>query len=252
MKPTVKFSFQPELKWLLPAFLIFASAGCEKPEGPSGRGSISGQVMVTSYDHRFRVVQSEYPAADEDVYIYYGSSATVSDDRKTSDKGRFEFSYLSKGDYRILVYSEDSTGNSLPGLFPVEKSVSLGSNNEARDLGQIRILQTLDFDDGQATLSGKVSQVNYTNDFVFIVDTIPGQDIEVYLVYEDDPQYCERIRTMPDGSFSFDGLIKGRWTVYVFSKDTGGGTALVPVISEVDINAIQGDFDAGTLFTAKD
>ena len=232
--------------------LIMGVSSCEKPEGPSGRGSISGQVMVTTYDRGFRVKQAEFPAADEDVYIFYGDSRTISDDRTTSPDGRFEFSYLSKGDYRLSVYSEDSTGKDPSGIVAVETPVQLGSNNEEKDVGQIGIVRGLDFDEGLATLGGQVLQVNYTRGFGFIIDTTAAQNLEVYLIFEDDPHYSERIRSLYDGSFSFPNLLKGSWSVYVYSDDPAGGTEMIPVLKEVKITEADGVYDAGTLYTARD
>ena len=136
--------------------MILLHASCERPEGPGGKAAIRGQVMIRSFDRQFRVLQSVYPAADEDVYILYGSSQTISDDRTTSPEGKFEFKYLSKGDYTVFVYSKDSTGNSGSGEVAVMRSVSLSTNKDEADLGRINIYKTLQVDDGKALVSGTV------------------------------------------------------------------------------------------------
>jgi hypothetical protein len=233
---------------LMSAVLLLAS--CEKPEGPGGKGTIRGQVILRSYDRHFRVLQSVYPAADENVCIRYGSAGTVSDDRTTSPDGIFEFKYLSKGDYTVFVYSADSTGNSASGMVPVERLVNLSSNSQEVDLGRINIYKTLDVDEGQAVITGLVRQVNYSKDFISIVDTIPGQDLDVYLVYEDDPDYSGRIRTLYNGTFAFTDLIKGSYTVFVYSENTDRSPEMVPVIKNISVDDLQGIFDAGTLYIA--
>ncbi|MFC2112432.1 hypothetical protein ACFLTA_04115 [Bacteroidota bacterium] len=232
------------------ATLVFYS--CEKPEGPGGRGVIKGQVIQQTYDRGFRVQQSEFPAADEDVYIIYGSGQTISDDRSTTPEGRFEFQYLSKGDYRIYVYSEDSTGESASGMIPVERSVNLSSNKQEVDLGEIFISRTLEVDEGQATIGGKVMQVNYAKGFVYIIDTIPAQDIDVYLIYEDDPHYFDRIRTLYDGSYSYPKLIKGTYTIYVYSEDINRGSELIPLKKNLEVDAVRGVFDSGIFYISKE
>lgn len=244
-------SFFPlRIRYVLPIFLGILMFSCEKPEGPGGDGSVEGQVIVNTFDRQFRVKQSESPAADEDVFISYGNSGTVDDDRTTSDDGRFVFEYLSKGDYRIFVYSEDSSGTG--GTVAIERFVDLSSGSKAEDLGKIHILRTLDLDEGLASIQGKVKLVKYSNGFLLIRDTIPAQDVDVYLIYEDDPHYFERTRTLWDGKFTFQNLLKGTYRVYVYSEDIEGGSKLVPVEKEVDINTADGVFETGTIYTAKD
>ncbi len=240
------------LSALVPAGMGLLLPSCEKPAGPGGKASISGQVVVRSFDRKFRVLQSVYPAADEDVYILYGSSGTISDDRTTSPEGKFEFKYLSKGDYTVYVYSKDSTGSSESGEVAIRLAVSLSSNSQEADLGRINIYKTLDVDEGKALLRGLVRQVTYSKDFNYIVDTIPGQDLDVFLVYEDDPDYFDRIRTLPDGTFAFPDLIKGDYTVFVYSENTNRSPEMVPVIKNISVDELRGEFDAGVFFVARE
>ncbi len=225
---------------------------CEKPEGPGGKGTIRGQVMTKTYDQGFRVLQSVYPAADEDVYIKYGGGEMISDDRTTSPDGWFEFQYLSKGDYTVFVYSEDSTGTSGSGIVPIQREVNLSSNNQVYDLGKIYIYESLDVDQGNATIAGQILQVNYSIDFLYIIDTAYAQELDVYLVYEDDLYYSERVQTLYDGTFAFPDLIKGNYRVFVFADDIKGGSEQVPVMKNVSIDAIQGIFNAGIIYRPKE
>ena len=235
----------------LPAALLLLFS-CEKPEGPGGRGIIRGQVIVKSYDEQFRVLQSEVPAADRDVYIKYGNTQNISDDRNTSPDGSFEFKYLSKGDYTVLVYSDDTTGTSPSGQMTLEYAVSLSSKKEEHDLGKIYIYKALDFDDGLAIISGQVMQINYSRDYIYPVDTIAAQNKDIFLVYEDDLHYADRIRTQFDGSFAFPNLIKGDYSVYAYSEDINRGAEDVPVLKNITVDAVQGVFDTGILYTAKE
>ncbi len=234
------------------ALFLFLFNSCEKPEGPGGKGTIKGQVMMRAYDRQFRVLQSVRPAADEDVYIQYGGGETVSDDRTTSPEGRFEFKYLSKGDYTVFVYSEDSTLSSGHVPVPVERSISLTSNNQVYDMGQIFIYESLDIDDGHATIAGRVMQVNYSIDFIYIIDTTCAQELDVYLVYEDDLHYSERVQTLYDGSFAFPDLIKGNYSVFVYGDDIEGGTEKVAVMKNVTVDAMNGLYDAGILYRPRE
>ena len=238
--------------WLLSAILLFSLISCEKPAGLGGKAEIKGRVTVKSYDAQFRVFQASYPAADEKVYIIYGNGDTNSDDVETSYNGFFSFPYLSKGDYKIFVYSDDSLTGSPSGKIHIEKKVSLASNDEKFDLGELIIYKVLDIDDGDARIEGRVLQVNYSKDFSYIIDTTKAQELPVYLRYEDNPEYIERIRTLNDGSFAITNLIKGNYTLLVYSDDTNGGTEKIGIIRNAHIEEQEQIVNVGDIFIAKD
>lgn len=228
--------------------LAIISFSCEKPEGPGGNSSIRGKVMINSYDNHFRVLQGIYPAVDEDVYIIYGNGNTVSDDVVTSPDGFFEFQFLSKGDYKVFVYSDDTSSNSPSGEISIEKSITLSGNNDDYDAGEISIYKKLDFDDGQAIISGTIYQVNYAKDFLFIKDTTLAQEVWVYLVYEDDLYYSDRVRTLHDGTFAIPNLIKGKYKVIVYADDILGGIEKIAKTRIVNISEIDETHEVGDIY----
>ena len=95
-----------KIKLILPIFILFMFfSSCRKVEGPGGSVTIKGVVI-----ERNHVGTSifEYPAADQDVYIIYGSeNSFYDDDVSTSYDGSFEFRYLQKGDYQIFAYQDN-------------------------------------------------------------------------------------------------------------------------------------------------
>lgn len=95
-----------KIKLILPIFILFmVFSSCRKVEGPGGSVTIKGVVI-----ERNHVGTSifEYPAADQDVYIIYGSeNSFYDDDVSTSYDGSFEFRYLQKGDYQIFAYQDN-------------------------------------------------------------------------------------------------------------------------------------------------
>jgi hypothetical protein len=201
--------------------LVLLSVSCEKPEGLGGNSTISGTVTVDVYDKGFRVLQGSYPAEDEEVFILYGKSETISDETHTSFNGKFHFNYLTEGDYTLFVYSEDSTGKSLLDV-TVDTTVKVSGNKDVIENVNFTVYKTLDYDDGQASLGGCIYQVNWSQNFRFPIDTIYAQELDVYLIYENDSTYIERIRTIENGTYIFRGLLKGQYQVMVFSEDTLG------------------------------
>ena len=85
--------------------LVFGMSSCAKEPGTGGFASVSGVLWTQDWDNTFSIINSEYPAMDEDVYLMYGSDSIPSEDVKTSYNGWFTFPYLHPGKYSLLVYS---------------------------------------------------------------------------------------------------------------------------------------------------
>jgi len=92
---------------LIIAFASFIS--CKKEPGEGGFASIEGKVLLKNYDATYTILQSEYYAAGETVYIIYGNGTEIGNTVKTSYDGSFKFNYLNKGNYKVYVLGEDPT-----------------------------------------------------------------------------------------------------------------------------------------------
>ena len=125
-----------KIKLILPIFiLLMVFSSCRKVEGPGGSVTIKGVVI-----ERNHVGTSifEYPAADQDVYIIYGSeNSFYDDDVSTSYDGSFEFRYLQKGDYQIFAYQDNPSVAS--GTDEVLVQVNASENNQVIILDTIHI-----------------------------------------------------------------------------------------------------------------
>lgn len=113
---------------LLFAFPILALASCRQPEGEGGTSAIYGRVYAYNYNGS-GVLQGEYYAPDEDVFIIYGPGDNYYDDSyKTSFDGSFRFQYLRPGTYTLFVYSDCDTCDS--GTVAVSQTVEITSNDQ--------------------------------------------------------------------------------------------------------------------------
>lgn len=125
-----------KIKLILPIFiLLLVFSSCKKVEGPGGAVTLKGVII-----ERNHVGTSifEYPAADQDIYLIYGSENSFYDeDLKSSFDGSFEFRYLQKGDYQIFVYEDDNSVAS--GMSEVLVDVSATQNNQVITLDTIYI-----------------------------------------------------------------------------------------------------------------
>jgi hypothetical protein len=110
-------------------------AACKKPEGPGGTSSITGKIWVKKIS---AAPFGEYTGAYEDVYIIYGSDAVSGNKIKTNPDGIYEFKYLEPGNYKVYVYTRDSTGLSTVKKLPIIKEIEL-KKKEHFDAGTIQV-----------------------------------------------------------------------------------------------------------------
>ena len=194
---------------------------CAQEEGIGGNSSIEGVLIEKYYNKDFTVFQYERPAKDEDIYLQFGNSNLADEGVETSFSGNFKFDYLWNGDYSLYYYADDT---SLVTRDEVEivHDISIGKTQRV-NLDTLYTYKALDWNDGTAKIKGKVSLINYKNEStpsnLMIKDVTPAQEQEVYLTYNDEDFYIERIRTGSDGIFVFSDLIIGKYTVYVYSED---------------------------------
>lgn len=119
--------------------IVFTS--CSTDEGPGGSSEIYGRVWVRDYNSNFTILNGQFWAEEEDVYLMYGSDTIYSDDFKTNYDGTYLFQYLQEGDYTIFVYSKDSTFQSESGRIPIKQTVYIGDKDESIEVPTITILK---------------------------------------------------------------------------------------------------------------
>jgi hypothetical protein len=106
---------------------------------------------------------------------------------------------------------------------------------------------------GLASISGKIEKeyrVVITNPAT-AQHQVPAANEDVYIVYGDHVSPDDKVVTDYDGNFSFEGLRPGKYTVYVYSKDTTAAWIVDPnlmvVKQEVEIGKKKESKDIGTL-----
>ena len=134
--------------FFLALFVTLSLMACVKDPGLGGSGIISGKV-----NKEVRVVLTNpntaiysVPAADQDVYIVYGSHISPDDKVVTNYNGEFEFRNLRRGNYTIYTYSKDTTGVNPPVIDPsrmvILKEVELIDNQDQIELSDLTIYDT--------------------------------------------------------------------------------------------------------------
>jgi hypothetical protein len=224
--------------FFLSLLVVLLLGSCVQEEGIGGNSSIEGVLIEKYYNNDFTVFQYEQPAKGEDVYLQFGSSNLADEDVETSYSGNFKFDYLWQGEYTLYYYSDDTTLKS-PEEIEILKDVTIGKKQNV-NLDTLYTYKALDWDDGTSKIKGKVRLINYKNestpDNLMIKDVTPAQEQEVYLTYNNEDFYVERVRTGSDGVFVFSDLIIGKYTVYVYSEDVrDNSTADIVVSADVEI-----------------
>jgi hypothetical protein len=89
---------------------------------------------------------------------------------------------------------------------------------------------------GKSTIYGKVYVKEYNSTFTVLKDEYYGPDIWVYIIYGNDRDYGDRIKTNYDGTYEFKYLRPGTYHVYTYSKDSTLQTeADIAIIRDVEI-----------------
>ncbi|MFY7707348.1 MAG: hypothetical protein ACOVQ5_04650 [Flavobacteriales bacterium] len=124
-------------------FIISLLSSCKKEAGEGGLASIKGKVQTDLRLVPSNPVTFQYsrPGVDEEVYIIYGDNTGPDDRVWTNYKGEFEFRNLRPGDYKIYVYSRDTTGSAQVNMqrMPIVREVKIEDRKGEVDAGTITI-----------------------------------------------------------------------------------------------------------------
>ena len=112
---------------------------CKKEAGTGGQATIRGKVYANYYNKTFTALLGSDYAPERDIYIIYGDNYSYNDRLRTNYDGSYEFKYLRKGKYQIYVYSSDSTGTYLSGMYAVTANAEITKNNQVITLPDIVI-----------------------------------------------------------------------------------------------------------------
>lgn len=104
---------------------------------------------------------------------------------------------------------------------------------------------------GGATIKGIIQEQKY-NAFGNIIAEYPGSDINVYLIYGTTDQfYDDDVKTSYDGSFVFNYLQKGMYSVFVYEDDATQPSGKNVIKQTFEITEKGQVKDLGTINTRK-
>ncbi len=92
---------------------------------------------------------------------------------------------------------------------------------------------------GTSTIAGKIWVKDYSSDFAYLKSEYDGEEVDVYLIYGNDSIYSDRTKTHFNGSYWFEYLHEGSYTVYAYSRDSAridrSPSGRIPIKMKVDV-----------------
>ncbi len=100
---------------------------------------------------------------------------------------------------------------------------------------------------GGATIKGMIQEQKY-NALGNVIAEYPAGDQDVYLIYGTEDQfYDDDVKTSYDGSFVFNYLQKGTYTIFVYQDDASQPSGTSVVKQTFEINEKNEVVDLGTI-----
>ena len=222
--------------YILALITILAFSSCKKDEGKGGSSTITGNVITVEYSKYDNQIVRWYNANEEDVYIVYGDNDFYGDRVRTDKTGKYEFDYLTKGEYTLYAYSDDLNNYDLKTTQGVNTKIDVnGSTVTAPNISIIKMV-----DKGNAKISGKLFAFDYNSDLTVLKDSFYVADEYVYIALQGEETYLDRVKTFHDGSYVFSEMLPGNYEVYAYSKaNTASG--IVAIKKDVEITDFNED-----------
>lgn len=94
---------------------------------------------------------------------------------------------------------------------------------------------------GKSTITGKVIIRQYNTNFTFLQEQFAAPDEDVFIIFGDDPVYGDKVSTNYDGTYRFEYLQEGNYSVYAYSEDSANYPTKhkIPVIILVQVGKNQ-------------
>lgn len=142
-KPYLNYSYMMKrsILVLVPFLIIGMFFSCDKPAGEGGTSKIKGKIYIRDYNSNFTLLQDEFYAMEERVYITYGDHEFYDDDIRTGYDGTYQFDELRKGSYTIYAYTDDSLQVAPGGQYPIFKTVEITEEYQTIEIPTIILLK---------------------------------------------------------------------------------------------------------------
>jgi len=101
---------------------------------------------------------------------------------------------------------------------------------------------------GNSSIKGKMIERVYNDDYSILLNERPAKDEDVFIVFGNDDVIGDDSNTSFDGSFSFEYLFEGSYSVFYYSEDTlSDSNEEMEEIITVDIDKNE-EYDLGNIY----
>jgi hypothetical protein len=106
---------------------------------------------------------------------------------------------------------------------------------------------------GSSSVSGRVLVRQYNANFTVLTEEYYATDEDVFIIYGNDQVYGDKTSTHYDGTFRFDYLREGNYTIYAYSEDSANYPSQheIPVMIQVSISGKNKDMVLNDLVILK-
>ncbi len=94
---------------------------------------------------------------------------------------------------------------------------------------------------GTASITGKVMVRQYNTNFTFLLEEFYAPDEDVFIIFGNEPVYGDKVSTNYDGTYRFEYLQEGNYTIFAYSEDSAEypTTQKIPVLKHVKVSRNQ-------------
>jgi hypothetical protein len=104
---------------------------------------------------------------------------------------------------------------------------------------------------GKNTIEGVVIMQEYTESTDQFIIEYPASEERVYIIYGDNAYYADETRTNYDGSFHYEYLYKGDYTIFIYSECLAYPGGAEPLFIDIELKERKEEFVTDTLYIKK-
>ena len=104
---------------------------------------------------------------------------------------------------------------------------------------------------GKNSIEGVIIIEEYIDGTELFVVDYPAPEERVYIIYGDNAYYADETRTNYDGSFRFEYLYKGDYSIFVYSECLACPGGVEPKFMDIELKERKEEFLADTIYIKK-
>jgi len=88
---------------------------------------------------------------------------------------------------------------------------------------------------GRSSISGKIYQIDYIDEYDNVLDTFPAVDEDVFIVYGGGDLADDDTKTNGNGDYKFEFLREGSYSIYAYNRDQEQSELYRPILIDVTL-----------------